>query len=250
MKRKAIIFAIIILLFARAAGTARAQPEILPGIELNIGGEPVENWALGLQLLFLLTVLSLAPSIIIMMTSFTRIVIVLSLLRNALATQRMPPNQVLVGISLFLTFFIMAPVFADINERAIQPYLAEEISTEEAMQNGLEPLRDFMVRQTDEKDLALFIDVAAAERPAVFADIPTHIIIPAFIVSELKKAFQIGFLIYLPFIIIDMVVASILMGMGMMMLPPVMISLPFKILLFVLVDGWFLVVKSLVTTFN
>lgn len=248
MKRTIICWSILALFFFSFG--VQAQATFLPGIELNIDGEPAQNWALGLQLLLILTVLSLAPSIVIMMTSFTRIVIVLSLLRSALATQRMPPNQVLVGMAIFLTFFIMGPVFSDINEHALQPYLANEIDESIALDTGLAPLKDFMARQTDEKDLALFVEVAKIERPSSLDDIPLQVLVPAFIITELKKAFQIGFLIYLPFIIIDMIVASILMGMGMMMLPPVMISLPFKILLFVLVDGWYLVIKSLVTTFN
>lgn len=251
MKKRWCILALLTILLCLCPGSkVLAEPTLFPGIELSIGGEAAENWALGIQLLLLLTVLSLAPSVFIMMTSFTRIVIVLSLLRNALATQRMPPNQVLVGIALFLTFFIMSPVFTEINENAIQPYLASEINEEVALANGIEPLREFMSRQTGERDLALFIEVANLERPSSLEEVPTSVLIPAFIISELKRAFQIGFLIYLPFIVIDMIVASILMGMGMMMLPPVMISLPFKILLFVLVDGWYLVVKSLITTFN
>jgi len=174
---------------------------------------------------------------------------VLSLLRNALATQRMPPNQIIVGLALFLTLFIMSPVFGQINEEAFQPYLAEEIGEEEALDLALQPLREFMFDQVSDRDLALFIEIAGEERPSNQEEVPTLVLVPAFIISELKTAFQIGFLLYIPFIIIDMIVASTLMSMGMLMLPPVMISLPFKILLFVLVDGWYLVIRSLVTTF-
>ncbi len=240
------VFLGIILIFS---GTVDAQPMELPPIEISLGEEGASNWGVGLQLILLLTVLSLAPSIVIMLTSFTRIVVVLSLLRNALATQRMPPNQIIVGLALFLTLFIMSPVFGQINEEAFQPYLAEEIGEEEALDLALQPLREFMFDQVSDRDLALFIEIAGEERPSNQEEVPTLVLVPAFIISELKTAFQIGFLLYIPFIIIDMIVASTLMSMGMLMLPPVMISLPFKILLFVLVDGWYLVIRSLVTTF-
>ncbi len=245
---KLVVFIMVFLIILLPAANVLAQPA--PILEININGEEGTDWVFGLQLLFLLTVLSLAPSIIIMMTSFTRIVVVLSLLRSALATQRMPPNQVLVGLALFLTVFIMAPVFQEINEVALQPYMQEEIGEEEALNRGLEPIRDFMFRYTRERDLALFVQLSGADRPGGPDDVETHLLIPAFIISELARAFQIGFLIYIPFIVIDMIVASTLMSMGMLMLPPVMISLPFKILLFVLVDGWYLVIKSLVATFG
>ncbi|MFP4015809.1 MAG: flagellar type III secretion system pore protein FliP, partial [Halanaerobiales bacterium] len=202
-----------------------------------------------LRILLLLTVLSLAPAILIMVTSFTRIVIVLSLIRNALATQQMPPNQVLIGLAIFLTVFIMAPVWQTINADALQPYINEEIDTETAYSRGIAPLREFMFKHTREKDLALFVEMSSMERPENQDDIPIFVLIPAFVISELLKAFQIGFMIYLPFIMIDMVVASILMSMGMMMLPPVMISLPFKLLLFILVDGWYLIIETLMKTF-
>ncbi len=245
---KLVVFIMVFLIILLPAANVLAQPA--PILEININGEEGTDWVFGLQLLFLLTVLSLAPSIIIMMTSFTRIVVVLSLLRSALATQRMPPNQVLIGLALFLTVFIMAPVFQEINEVALQPYMQEEIGEEEALNRGLEPIRDFMFRYTRERDLALFVQLSGADRPGGPDDVETHLLIPAFIISELARAFQIGFLIYIPFIVIDMIVASTLMSMGMLMLPPVMISLPFKILLFVLVDGWYLVIKSLVATFG
>jgi flagellar biosynthetic protein FliP len=204
----------------------------------------------GVKLLVLLTILSLAPAFLIMMTSFTRIVIVLSLLRSALGTQMAPSNQIIVGLALFLTVFIMAPTYKQINEQAIQPYLQNQIGQQKAQELGAQPLRDFMLRQTREKDLGLFINLAKMEKPDKPEDVPLHVVIPSFIISELKTAFEIGFLIFIPFLVIDMVVASILMSMGMFMLPPVMIALPFKLLLFVMVDGWFLVVKSLVESFQ
>jgi flagellar biosynthetic protein FliP len=202
-----------------------------------------------MQIFLLMTVLSLAPAILIMVTSFTRIVIVLSLLRRALGTMQMPPNQVMIGLALFLTFFIMAPIWHKINQSALQPYLEKKIGNEKALQNALTPLREFMFKQTREKDLALFVDIAKLERPKNMADIPTTVLIPSFIISEVKKAFQIGLLLYVPFLIIDMVVASVLLSMGMMMLPPIMVSLPFKLMLFVLADGWYLLVGSLVKGF-
>ena len=202
-----------------------------------------------LQIFLLMTVLSLAPAIMIMVTSFTRIVIVLSLLRRALGTMQMPPNQIVVGLALFLTFFIMTPVWHQINQSALEPYLAKKISHQEAFQNAVSPLRDFMFKQTREKDLALFVDIAKLKRPNNVAEIPTTVLIPSFIISEVKTAFQIGLLLYVPFLIIDMVVASVLLSMGMMMLPPIMVSLPFKLMLFVLADGWYLLVGSLVKGF-
>lgn len=208
-----------------------------------------ENVSTSVQLLLLLTVLSLAPSILILMTSFTRIVIVLSFVRTALATQQMPPNQVLIGLSLFLTFFIMAPTLQEVNEQALTPLFNEEINLEEAYEKASMPFKEFMSAHTRQKDLALFLEYSKAEAPSSIEDIPLTALVPAFAISEIKTAFQIGFMIFIPFLVIDMVVASVLMSMGMMMLPPVMISLPFKILLFVLVDGWYLVVKSLLQSF-
>ena len=203
-----------------------------------------------LQIFLLMTVLSLAPAILIMVTSFTRIVIVLSLLRSALGTMQMPPNQVMIGLALFLTFFVMAPVWHKINQNALQPYLNKKIGNQQALENAVAPLRDFMFKQTREKDLALFVDIAKLERPKNVEDIPTTVLIPSFIISEVKTAFQIGLLLYVPFLIIDMVVASVLLSMGMMMLPPIMVSLPFKLMLFVLADGWYLLVGSLVKGFG
>jgi flagellar biosynthetic protein FliP len=202
------------------------------------------------QILLLVTVLSFAPAILVLMTSFTRIVVVLSFVRNALGTQTLPPTQVIIGLSLFLTFFVMMPTFNEINTNALQPYLQSQITKEEALDKAQQPLRTFMFKQTREKDLALFVNMAKIEQPKTYGDIPTYVLIPAFVISELKTAFQMGFAIFIPFVIIDMVVSSTLMSMGMMMLPPMMISLPFKILLFVLVDGWSLVVKSLVSSFS
>lgn len=228
---------------------AGAQP--LPGIDLRI--TPTDNPAQvvdTVKLLVLLTILSLAPAFLVMVTSFTRIIVVLSILRSALGIQQTPPNQVLIGLALFLTFFIMAPVFRQINEQALQPYLNNQLTQEQAWEAGSRPLRDFMLRQTREKDLALFVELSGAPRPRNPDDVPFTTVVPAYVISELKTAFQMGFLLYVPFLIIDMVVASALMSMGMFMLPPVMISLPFKILLFVMVDGWYLVVKSLMESFR
>ncbi|WP_433749768.1 flagellar type III secretion system pore protein FliP [Falsibacillus pallidus] len=201
------------------------------------------------KLLLVLTVLSLAPSILILMTCFTRIIIVLSFVRTSLATQQMPPNQVLVGLSLFLTFFIMAPTFSQVNEQALTPLFDGKINLEEAYDKASVPFKEFMSEHTRQKDLQLFLDYSHAKQPKTIQDIPLTTLVPAYAISEIKTAFQIGFMIFIPFLVIDMVVASVLMSMGMMMLPPVMISLPFKILLFVLVDGWYLVVKSLLESF-
>lgn len=234
-----------------AAQPAQAAPLALPKIGLDIGAsDNPKDVALSLQILALLTVLSLAPAILILMTSFTRIIVVFSFLRSALATQQMPPNQVLIGLALFLTFFTMAPVWQDINSKALQPYIKGEMAQEAAFTQAAEPLREFMFRQTREKDLALFVNLAKTPRPETTKEIPTYVLAPAFAISELKTAFQIGFVLYIPFMVIDMVVASTLMSMGMMMLPPMMISLPFKLLLFILVDGWNLIVQSLVLSFR
>lgn len=208
------------------------------------------NISTSVRLLLLLTVFSVAPGILIMMTCFTRIVIVLSFVRTSLGTQQMPPNQVLVGLSLFLTFFIMAPTFSQVNEQALQPLLKEKITLNQAYEKAAEPMKEFMSAHTRQKDLALFLEYADIDKPSSVQDIPLTALVPAYAISELKTAFQIGFMIFIPFLIIDMIIASVLMSMGMMMLPPVMISLPFKILLFVLVDGWNLVIKSLLISFQ
>lgn len=247
MRRKvclAFILAVIILVPA----VAYAEP--LPGIDLRINaadspGKVVDS----VKLLVLLSLIALAPAFLLMVTSFTRIIVVLSLLRGAIGIPMTPPNQVLVGLALFLTIFIMAPVYSQINENAIKPYMENRITQQQAMDEGYKPLRAFMLKQTREKDLALFVAVSKSERPRSAEDVPLSVLAPAFVISELKTAFQIGFLLYVPFLVIDIVVASTLMSMGMFMLPPVMISLPFKLLLFVMVDGWYLVVKSLVESF-
>lgn len=207
------------------------------------------NVSTSIKMMLLLTVLSLAPAILILMTSFARIVIVLSFVRTALATQQMPPNQVIVGLALFLTFFIMAPTFQQVNEQALTPLFADEITLEEAYDKASMPLKEFMSKHTRQKDLELFLNYNKAAVPDSIEDVPLTMLVPAFALSEIKTAFQMGFMIFIPFLVIDMIVASILMSMGMMMLPPVMISLPFKILLFVLVDGWYLIIKSLLQSF-
>jgi len=198
----------------------------------------------------LLTALSLAPAFFIMMTSFTRIIVIFSFLRHALSTQQMPPNQILIGLAIFLTIFIMAPTWTQVKEKALEPYLKGEITQKEAWEEGIKYVRSFMFRQTRKDDLTLFINLSKMKRPKNPEEVPTYVLIPAFITSELKTAFQIGFILYVPFLIIDIVVSSVLMSMGMFMLPPIMISLPFKILLFVLVDGWDLVIRSLVSSFR
>ncbi|WP_106497613.1 flagellar type III secretion system pore protein FliP [Lentibacillus sp. Marseille-P4043] len=218
-------------------------------VDMFSGSDP-SSVATSVKLLLLMTVLSLAPSILILMTSFTRIIIVLSFVRTSLATQQMPPNQVLIGIALFLTFFIMAPTFNQVYDDALQPLFDEEITLDEAYDRASEPMKDFMAKHTRQKDLALFMNYAEIEKPETVQDIPITTLVPAFAISELKTAFQMGFMIFVPFLIIDMAVASVLMSMGMMMLPPVMISLPFKILLFVLVDGWYLITHSLLEGFQ
>ena len=220
---------------------------------LNIGlaeAKDPKQVSVLIEILLIFTVLSMAPAILLMMTCFTRLIIVFSFLKKALGTQTTPPNQVLVGLSLFLTVFIMTPVLTQMNTKAIKPYLAEQISAEQALQEATIPLRKFMFKQTREKDLALFLSLAKLEKPENKEEVPTFLLIPAFMISELKTAFQIGFVLFLPFLVIDMVVASVLLSMGMMMLPPIMISLPFKVLLFVLVDGWYLIVGSLVKSFG
>lgn len=229
-----------------------AEPEFsIPKVSLNVdSAESPQEIASSIEIIVLLTVLSLAPSILIMMTSFTRIIIILSFLRRALSTQTTPPNQVLIGLALFLTFFIMAPTFDAVNENAIKPYTNGEISFEEATDEAIKPLREFMFKQTRQKDLALFINTIGVEKPKKLDDVPTRALVPAFIISELKTGFAVGFLLFIPFIVVDMVVASTLMSMGMMMLPPVMISLPFKILLFIMIDGWNLIIKHILLGFN
>jgi flagellar biosynthetic protein FliP len=221
-----------------------------PIVDISIGGGGENASVSALSLLLLITVLSLAPAILVLMTSFTRIIIVLGFVRTSLGTQQMPPNQVLIGLALFLTLFIMSPTLSKVNEQALQPYLAGNISQTEALQKAAVPMKEFMYKHTREKDLLLFMNYTKTEKPKTYQDIPLTVLVPAYAMSELKTAFQMGFMIFIPFLIIDMVVSSTLMAMGMMMLPPVMISLPFKILLFVLVDGWYLVIQSLLTSFQ
>ncbi|MGY8825773.1 MAG: flagellar type III secretion system pore protein FliP [Candidatus Latescibacterota bacterium] len=240
---------LIALCICGFAGDVLAQT--LPKISLQVeDAQQGADAAVSLQIIFLLTILSLAPSILIMMTSFTRIVIVLSFLRTAIGTQQMPPNQLLVGLSLFLTFFVMAPVWERVNDEAIQPLIEDEIPYAIALDRAMEPIREFMLKQTRQKDMALFVRMAHIPQPRNYTEIPNTVLIPSFIISELRTAFQIGFILFIPFLVIDLVVASILLSMGMMMLPPVMVSLPFKILLFVLVDGWNLLIQSLVKSFH
>ncbi len=222
---------------------ASGSMSILPQVGLSRGDEDYE---LPIQLLLLLTVLSLAPALVILMTSFTRLVIIFGILRQALGTQQSPPSQVIIGLALFLTFYIMYPVFDTINKEALQPYMAAEMGQKEALDRAAVPMKQFMLTQTREKDLLLFMDLASIQSFSSPSETPLHVLVPAFVISELRIAFQIGFMIFLPFLIIDLVVASVLMSMGMMMLPPVMISLPIKLLLFVLADGWYLIVESIV----
>jgi len=239
-----------VLALALLAGST-AQAQSLP--KISIGVEPLQNpkdLSVALQIVLLLTVLSLAPSILIMMTSFIRIVVVLSFLRQAIGTSQMPPNQIVIALALILTFFIMAPVANQAYDQGLKPYLDGKITQPEAFKNGMEPIRPFMLKQVREKDLALFVKLSGMQRPQNQEDIPNRVLIPGFVLSELRTSFQIAFVIFIPFLVIDMVVASVLMSMGMLMLPPVMVALPFKILLFVLVDGWYLIVKALVESFK
>lgn len=222
-----------------------------PGVTLSVQSEEEpKEVATGVQLLVLLTVLSIAPSILILGTSFTRIVIVLSMLRSAIGTASMPPNQVIIGLSLLLTFFIMSPVYTEIDKQAIQPFMEEKIDQETALKEAIKPIRGFMFDQTREKDIQLFMELSKQPRPTSLEDIPTIALFPAFVISELRSAFIMGFVIYIPFLVIDLVVSSVLLSMGMMMLPPSLVSLPFKILLFIMVDGWYLISRSLVLSFG
>lgn len=222
-------------------------PRITLGVER---AEKPEDVAMSIQILFLMTILSLAPAILILMTSFTRIIVIFHFVRQALGTQQMPSNQILIGLALFLTFFIMSPVYTEINQNAIQPYLQEKITSKDALIVAEQPVKKFMLKLVREKDLGLFVKFANMEKPTNRSEIPMKVLVPAFVISELRIAFQIGFILYIPFLMIDMIVASVLMSMGMLMLPPIMISLPFKILLFVLVDGWYLIVESIVRSFG
>ncbi len=249
LRRTALVAAIAVGLLL--VGGALAQAQALP--KLSIGVEPTNNpkdLSVSLQIVLLLTVLTLAPSILVMMTSFIRIAVVLSFLRQAIGTNQMPPNQLIIALALILTFFIMAPVGTRAYHNGLNPYLHGTITQKDAIQKVMETIRVFMLKQVREKDLALFVKLAGLERPKNPEDIPTRVLIPGFVISELRTAFQISFVIFIPFLVIDMVVASVLMSMGMLMLPPVMVALPFKILLFILVDGWYLIVKALVESFK
>ncbi|KFI34374.1 flagellar biosynthesis protein flip [Peptococcaceae bacterium SCADC1_2_3] len=255
-RKRSFIFSVLILcfivcFFLYLPPEGNAQPIPVPDINIRVGQAATPQQTVdSVKLLVLLALLSLLPAFLVILTSFTRIIVVLSILRSALGTQQTPPNQVLIGLALFLTIFIMAPVYQEIDRQAIKPYLANNLNQEQAFTAAEVPLRSFMLKQTREKDLALFVNLAKIERPRNQQTVPMRVVIPSFIISELKTAFQIGFLLYMPFLIIDMVVAAILMSMGMFMLPPIMISLPFKLLLFVMIDGWYLVIKSLMETFR
>ena len=236
--------------FAQTA-TGQQQTITLPNIGINIGsGDETESVSTTLELLLLLTILSLAPSIIIMTTSYLRIIIVFHFLKNALGTMQSPPNQLLAGIALFITFFIMAPTWNQVYDDAVQPYMDKQISLDSAYNAGIKPVREFMFRNVRNEDLELFLGMAKMNKPATREDLPTYILVPAYILGELRAGFVIGFFLFVPFVMMDMIVASILMSMGMMMLPPTLISMPFKILLFILVDGWDLIVSSLVRSFQ
>ena len=238
---------LLLLIFSNAADAA----PIIPSINVEVGtADSPQEVSTTLQIMALLTIVTIAPGILIMTTAFIRVVVIIGFLKNALGTQTVPSNQVILGLAMFLTFYIMAPYWSQANENGIQPYLNGQISVEEAIDNTVAPVREFMFRQTREADLALFVNLSEAERPNTQDDVSTFVLIPAFMISELKTAFQIGFMIYIPFIVIDMIVATTLMSMGMMMLPPVMISLPFKILLFVMIDGWHLLINSIIVSFK
>jgi flagellar biosynthesis protein FliP len=250
------IFILMLLLFLGSASVVLAadppSTNPIPNFSVNIGANSTSNTGASstISIILLITVLSIAPAILVLMTSFTRIVIVLGFVRTSLATQQMPPNQVLIGLAMFMTLFIMSPTLSVINKESLQPYLKGTITQTVALQNAAVPMKEFMGKYVRPKDLKLFLDYSQAAPPTGIADTPLTALIPAYAISELKTAFEMGFLIFIPFLVIDMVISSTLMAMGMMMLPPVMISLPFKILLFILVDGWYLVVKSLLLSFS
>lgn len=238
-------------LFATTSWAEEIPANPIPGINIGItGAGDASSGSSTVSIILLITVLSLAPAILVLMTCFTRIVVVLGFVRTSLATQQMPPNQVLIGLALFMTLFIMSPTIGQINEVALQPYMKGELTQMQALEKAALPMKQFMGKQTREQDLKLFLDYSKAPKPKGIDDTPLTALIPAYAISELKTAFQMGFMIFIPFLVIDMVISSTLMAMGMMMLPPVMISLPFKILLFILVDGWYLIVKSLLLSFN
>jgi len=246
-KIKKIIFFFIFL--ATLSFFSLTQVSASFSFDLGNSGTP-SGVADSVNILIFLTVIALAPSILVLMTGFTRIVIVLSFVRNALGLQQTPPNQVLIGLSLFLTVFLMSPIFVKINDNALQPFIAEEITQKEAIEAAMNPIRDFMLNQVEPNDMKTFLAVANQPMPEELSDIKTEVLIPAFVVNEIKRAFIIGFMIYVPFLIIDLVVASTLMSLGMMMLPPAMVSMPFKLILFMIVDGWGLIISTLMTSFK
>ena len=250
MNRAALFKLATLLAFGLVLASQAGAQTPIPGINITVGqANSPQQVATTLQILILLTVLTLAPAILIMTTSFTRIIIILAFIRQALGTQQTPPNQILLGMALFLTFFIMEPVWSDVYKNAFKPYMDNRLNQSQALDRAVQPMKSFMQRFVREKDLMLFIRISKIARPKTIDEVPFHVLVPAFIISELKSAFQIGFLLYVPFLVVDLVVASVLMSMGMMMLPPIMISLPLKLMLFVLVDGWNLIVGSLVESF-
>jgi flagellar biosynthetic protein FliP len=247
--RAALLLLLVIAIIPTASGL---QAQTMPKINVSVdGGDGEDGGGLSttIQILLLLTVLALAPSIVIMTTSFIRVVIVLGFLRQALGTHQMPPSQLLMGMALILTMFVMSPVISQVHDNALGPYMKGEINQQQLYEEGSKPVRAFLLNQTREKDLALFVKFSGMDKPETRDDIPLHVLVPGFILSELRTAFQIAFVVFIPFLVIDMVVASVLMSMGMMMLPPILVALPFKVLLFVLVDGWYLVIKSLIESF-
>jgi flagellar biosynthetic protein FliP len=250
MNKKIILFLSLSIVFCTIVA-AQSSPIALPKISIEVGkATKPDDVSMTLQILFLMTILSLAPALLILTTAFTRIIVVLHFLKQAMGTPQMPPPQILLGLAMFLTFFVMAPVWDKVNEDALQPYMKNKITVTDAYEKAIVPIKEFMFKQTREEDLALFVKLNKMDKPNNRNDIPIHVLIPSFAISELRMGFQMGFVLFVPFLIIDMVVASILMAMGMMMLPPAMVSLPFKILLFILVDGWHLVIGSIVSSFH
>lgn len=252
--KKSLLFVVILIFIFFISQEVLAQQNTtipFPKIDLQVGtAKDGNDVSTTLQILLLMTILSLAPSIVIMTTAYLRIIIVFHFLKNALGTQQMPPSQLLAGIALFVTFFIMAPTWNKVNEEAIKPLMDNKIKVSEAYDKGIEPIREFMFKNVRDEDLELFVSLSSLERPKNREELPTYVLIPAFVLSELRTGFIIGFFMFIPFIMVDMIVSSILMSMGMMMMPPMMISLPFKILLFILVDGWNLIIGSLVRSFH
>ncbi len=251
MKKKIILLILLSFVFCSFVAAQSSTPLALPKISIEVGkATKPDDVSMTLQILFLMTILSLAPALLILTTAFTRIIVVLHFLKQAMGTPQMPPPQILLGLAMFLTFFVMAPVWNKVNDDALQPYMKNKITVSAAYDKAIVPIKEFMFKQTREEDLALFVKLSKMDKPNNRNDIPIHVLIPSFAISELRMGFQMGFVLFVPFLIIDMVVASILMAMGMMMLPPAMVSLPFKILLFILVDGWHLVIGSIVSSFH